>query len=423
MIDNAALAYNIGLLAGAIFFIDGWGPSPEDESLLNSRRFRGLSIIISGSIITPVLDYIVKDSQPVFFLNYLKGCVEGWLFVFLLGLVLYLIWKETKDLKKGVAFQIGEFSYAVLDFIYLGISVNPHLKAKREHDIALYKVESDSELADLKDELDKRKTGFQELDTETAAKIKTYEEKLKNLKTENDYDFYDWYYKGVTEFGKQEYEKTIAYMKNAVEKTAKNNDDVASALLYIGASYDTLGLYQKSLEINDRIAAGYPGYKELDLAFYNKGVSLKKMGLWDEALKAYEKAEEINPSDPVTLSNMGGLLLEMKRYKEALVTLDRSLKIDDRKASAWVDKGTALNKMGSYEDSDAAYDKAVAIDPRYADAYYGRACNYAIRKDKINALILLQKAVDLDATLKEYVKTDTDFNDFRDDEEFKKIIA
>ena len=95
------LSFYIGLLAGAIFFIDAWGPSKEGTPFLQSRRFRGLSIILTGGIITPAIDYIQKDSRAPFFMNYLAGCVWGWFWLFLLGLTLFVLWKLTRKIGRA----------------------------------------------------------------------------------------------------------------------------------------------------------------------------------------------------------------------------------------------------------------------------------------------------------------------------------
>lgn len=467
--DATYTAQLIGILAGAIFFIDGWGPSDEkDKSFFSSKRFRGLSIIVSGSIITPILDkvYSTKTEQDSFFVHYLNGCVIGWFSVFLLGLLLYLIWKQTESRdKKRLGYKLGEMAFHILDFIYLGISENPHLKEKRDYDVRFLKMREQNELEDYqstRETLKNSSTQFYRigqnsskgsadaentpanagkfetinLDPETNKVVEKYEQQVKNIKTENEYDFYDWYYKGVAEFGKKEFEKTIAYMKNAMDKNAGNKDDYASALLYTGASYDSLGLYQKSLEINNRIITDHASFKDIDLAYYNKAVSLKKLRNYDEALVAYKKAAALKPTDSINLAGLGNINLtigdsiiatkpeEAQQYfHDALDALNKSLAINNQYALAWTDKGTTLNKLRQFTESNLAYENAIALDANYADNYYGKACNYAMLNDKPAAMAMLKKSFAMDATLKEYAKTDSDLDNLRNDPEFEKIIA
>ena len=58
------------------------------------------------------------------------------------------------------------------------------------------------------------------IDESAKEKLKEYNQLLKSTKTEENYTFDDWYYKGVAAYDNKEYNKTIAYMKNALEKDA-----------------------------------------------------------------------------------------------------------------------------------------------------------------------------------------------------------
>ncbi len=393
--DNATLATNIGLLAGTIFFLDGWGPSEENKSFFESRRFRGLAIIISGSIVTPVLDYLMKDEKPVFFVNYVKGCVIGWFFVFLLGLVLYLIWKETKDSSKNIIVGIGEFAYAILDFIYLGISNNPHLDAKRKHDIDMYVAQSDSELIRLKNKLKGSDTTPGDVDDSTRRTLEEYQKQLKANKTENDYDFSDWYYKGATEFEKGEYEKTIAYMKNAMDKPAKP-EEYANALLYIGAAYSYLGLNQKSIEVNNEIISKYPSFDLLDRVYYNLGVALTQLAL-----------AGVKYND---------------NLKKALEVYDQSIQLNPNASLAWSNKSYVLYNLGNYKDALTASQKAIDSDAKNPYGWYTKACGEALTDDKTNALADLAKAIELNPNFKIDAVANAAFKSFKDDDEFKGLV-
>jgi len=56
-------------------------------------------------------------------------------------------------------------------------------------------------------------------------------------------------------------------------------------------------------------------------------------------------------------------------------------------------------------------------------AWYNKACSYSRKGDKENALKNLSKAVDLDAKSKEKAKSDADFKNLWDDEDFKRIVS
>ncbi len=428
--DNSNVALFIGLMAGSIFFIDGWGPNEKNEKGENdfskSRRFRGLSVLVAGGVITPILDYVSKNTKPEFFLSYLKGCIYGWFFVMMFGLLLYLFWIVTKQKRKeSFWFKAGDFAYSILDFIYLGISDNPHLSAKRKSDVALaeniYKLESDYEYKKLEKELANADIKPNEIDQSTQKKIQQYEEQLKNIKTEADYTFNDWYYKGITEYDKGEYEKGIAYMKNGLEKdkTAVNAPD---AYLYIGLCYDELGLFKKEIEQYDRIILLYPQYAYLYLAFYNKGAVLDSLNHYEEALAEYEKAIRLNPDYASAWYNKGLDLYHLERHEEAIKAYEETIKQDPEYAAAWNNKGVSLAKLVRYEEALKSYEEAIRIKPDYANPCYNLAVLSAYKNEKDKMLAYLKKAIDLDGSNKISAKTDEDFKAFWSDEDFKKLV-
>ena len=397
---DSTLAYVIGLLAGSIFFIDGWGPSQEGVSFLESRRFRGLSIIISGGIISPVLDYVTQNQKHEFVLGYLRGCVWGWLFVFLLGLVIYLFWKLTKGEKdkKGFWYKAGEFAYSILDFIYLGISDNPHLKAKRDNDVKLakeiYELESGYEVKQKKKELEELDTFGQEIYkvqselrkqdynpnqiiAATKDKLNKYDQQLKSIKTEADYTFDDWYYKGLAEYDKKEYEKAIVYLKNALEKNIKG-DSAADAYLYIGLSYDYLGLYQKGIEqyektFNDE----FKGYKNLHMAYNNKGADLIDLGNYAEAIRMLDEAIKLKPDFADAWYNKGLGLSKLFRNEDAIQAYDEAIKRRPDYSDAWYNKGISLGDLERHEEAIQAYEEAIKFKPDYTDAWNNKGLGLA----------------------------------------------
>lgn len=399
--ENSTLAFLIGLMAGSIFFIDGWGPTEKikDEngnikqlSFFESRRFRGLSVLIAGGIITPVLDYVTQNEKHEFVLSYLQGCVFGWFFVFLFGLVVYLFWKATKDgNKKGTMYRAGEFAYSILDFIYLGVADNPHLDAKRKSDVNVseerYKMVGEYEMKKLQKDLDKQDITPNEIDESTKKKISEYETKLKSLKTEADYTFEDWYYKGLAEYEKGEYEKTIAYMKNALEKDPKSSY-VPDAFIYIGLSYDYIGLYERGIEYYDKIMNDHKNYAYLYLAYNNKAADLIDLGYHDEALKMLDEALRTKPDFTLALNN----------------------------------KGLAFLRMKNYEDSLKVFEEALKIDKNYPNAWYNKAALHAVKNEKESMIASLQRAIELNPAFKNSAKRDLEFDAYRDDADFKKLV-
>lgn len=57
-----------------------------------------------------------------------------------------------------------------------------------------------------------------------------------------------------------------------------------------------------------------------------------------------------------------------------------------------------------------------------ASIYYNIACLYSLKKDVVNAIKSLRKAMELDFKLKENAKVDPAFDNIRDTQEFKELL-
>lgn len=70
---------------------------------------------------------------------------------------------------------------------------------------------------------------------------------------------------------------------------------------------------------------------------------------------------------PVTANNWidrGNTLVFMRRYDDAIKAYDRAIAMSPTNYQAWYGKGTALSKTGKLDDALLAYDQALAIHPR-----------------------------------------------------------
>src|SRR5660398_150697 len=77
----------------------------------------------------------------------------------------------------------------------------------------------------------------------------------------------------------------------------------------------------------------------------NKGFALNRLGKYQEAITAFDKALEIDPQDRTAWNNKGLALANLGKYQEAITAYDKALEIDPQDKLALINKEIALNRL------------------------------------------------------------------------------
>ena len=131
-----------------------------------------------------------------------------------------------------------------------------------------------------------------------------------------------------------------------------------TSLYTLGRYEDAIRYFDQALEIDPRNVA----------VLSNKGNCLDSLGRYEEAIRYYDISLEIDPCNADALNNKGNCLKNLDRYEEAIRYYDKALEIDQRNVVVLSNKGNCLKILGQYEECLRYYDKALEIDPHYVFA-------------------------------------------------------
>ena len=136
----------------------------------------------------------------------------------------------------------------------------------------------------------------------------------------------------------------------AMPLLAGSRDDIERAV----------GLIRQSLQSN-------PNHVE---ALNNLGVAYRKLGRFEDAFRAHQRAVELSPGSATAHDNLGGDAHALGRFDEALAHYDIALRLDPRSADALRNRGATLLQLGRLEEAAGSLEASLGIEPDSAEAHY-----------------------------------------------------
>lgn len=100
-----------------------------------------------------------------------------------------------------------------------------------------------------------------------------------------------------------------------------------------------------------------------------KGINLTKLSRFEEGLKCFEKALELEPGYEAALINTGVCYAGLHDHTKALFYYKWVLGKNPVSADAWYNLGRSEVGLGEYRDAVYSFTKALEINPRYVDAW------------------------------------------------------
>ena len=198
------------------------------------------------------------------------------------------------------------------------------------------------------------------------------------------------------------------------DEAAQHNREGAK-LVEQGRMEEALKAFQKAVELdaNDAVA-------RLNLAY-----SYDRQGRPEEAITEYQRAIELSPSNLLAYNNLGVLYDKMGLYDEAIGEFQRALEINPTDVNAVKNLENAKKNKAVIEEREgqiAELRRKVEARPDNPTALYNLGRLYAFYDEKDKAMEWINKALDKGYDNFDYIKLDPALEKLRGDPRLEKML-
>ena len=126
-----------------------------------------------------------------------------------------------------------------------------------------------------------------------------------------------------------------------------------------GGFDEAIAAWEKALELDPTIVNAY---EKLGKAYYTKG-------RFDKAGEIYRKELKINPDDPMIYHSLGVVYRMNEQFEDAIKMQMNALSLNPKLASAYNELGLTYCKQKRLDEAIAAHKKALELDPKLGNAH------------------------------------------------------
>lgn len=158
---------------------------------------------------------------------------------------------------------------------------------------------------------------------------------------------------------------------------------------------------------------------------YEQGYKAYMNKDYDTAIQHFSNSLDLDNKCYQSLNGMGIVLCFKGEHDLGMAYIDRAIELNPDYLYAYFNKGLAFALIRDFENAIQWYDKAIELnpdDPQNAWSYYGKACIYAKMDDLSRCVANLSKAIEMDASVKDAAKTEEDFDNVRNREQFSNLF-
>ena len=183
------------------------------------------------------------------------------------------------------------------------------------------------------------------------------------------------------------------------KKLIKLTPDYFAIYNLIGLSYQGLGKWNEAIRYFEIASQINPNFFA---AYNNIGLSYYQLDNFDKAELFYKKNLELNSKDPAALGNLGNLYKDLNKVEEAIFFYNDAIKNDPKGIIHINNLGLLYLSIGKFKDAIILFKKCLEINPKFtrADRNISIALKYEINNPHINEMEQKLSSSELQEVLK-----------------------
>jgi tetratricopeptide (TPR) repeat protein len=200
----------------------------------------------------------------------------------------------------------------------------------------------------------------------------------------------DYYKKGINFYNKEEYNKAIKHLTNAIlfDPTVNTN-----AYLMRGSAYLFVDKLEEGITDLSKLISLEPKSVK---AYYNRGKAYGRKRKYDKAIEDFSKAIEIDPNYEEAYLNRGVSYRHIEEFEKAIVDYSKAIEIDPNYEEAYFNRGVVYAKIGELDKAIVDYSKVIEMAPVRKNAYFNRGLDYSRIQEFDKAIEDFSKVVEID---------------------------
>jgi len=190
--------------------------------------------------------------------------------------------------------------------------------------------------------------------------------------------------------------------------------------------------YQKGIHFHeegdlDEALKAYDKAIQLDTdyaeAYYEKGRVLYMMQDYDKAIQTLDVAIKLNPNYADAYFYKGIIYRELKQYDKALQALNRVIEMDEKNTLAYINKARSLQGLKKYHEVIQTLDSAIEQVPDDDSLHYEKAIVYSLMGNFDDAIKSLTKSIELNPNNAKIARNDDALSGLNDLEDYQVLLG